>query len=46
MYQQPEDITIRDLDGREIALLLRYRQLSDDDKAMCNKLMEDLKSDN
>ena len=42
----PDDITIRDLDCKEIALLLRYRQLSDEDKETYNQLMDDLKSDN
>lgn len=38
-----DNMTIRDLSGEEISFLLRYRQLSDEDKAMCNKLMEGLK---
>ena len=41
-----DNMTIHDLSGEEISFLLRYRQLSDEDKATCNKLMEDLKFDN
>lgn len=39
----PDDITIRNLDGKEIALLLRYRQLSDSDKEACRKLMDEIR---
>lgn len=44
--QQPDNTTdIRDLNGKEIALLLRYRMLSDEDKAELRKRMDEMKSE-